>query len=265
MSSAAPQEPASLTIVALAWREIEHIGPCFRSLRPLIQLTGARTLIVLDEDADDATEAAARAAADRVVRSRFVNFSAQRNRALDIAGSTWVFFVDIDERCTPALAAEVARAIARDDCSGFRVPRRNVLFGREVKHTGWWPDYQTRLLLRESARYDEAREVHEFPVLDGPICDLSEPLIHLNYRTWGQFIRKQRSYAPLEAAALYATGARARPRSFVGQPLRELKRRYIESEGYRDGLLGLALSLAMAAYRAEVYRQLWKLQRGRKG
>jgi hypothetical protein len=117
------------------------------------------------------------------------------------------------------------------------------------------------LLLRSRARYDESREVHEVPEFDGPLCDLNEPLIHFNYKTWGQFVRKQRSYAPLEAAALYASGARARPRSLVGQPLREFKRRFLEHEGFRDGLLGLALSLAMAAYRADVYRRLWLLQR----
>jgi (heptosyl)LPS beta-1,4-glucosyltransferase len=263
MSSPDPDVAAPLTIVALVCREIEHIRPCLRSLRPLVSLTGAQTLIVLDDKADEATEAEAQAVADRVVRSKFVNFSVQRNRALDLANATWVFFIDIDERATPALAEEIARAISQDNCAGYRVPRRNILFGREVKHTGWWPDYQTRLLRRDSARYDEARAVHEVPVLGGPLCDLAEPLIHLNYSTWGQFIRKQRSYAPLEAAALYAAGARARPRSFLGQPLREFKRRFIEGEGFRDGLLGLALSLAMAAYRAEVYRRLWNLQHSR--
>jgi glycosyltransferase involved in cell wall biosynthesis len=205
----------------------------------------------------------ARSAADRVVRSRFINFSAQRNRALELATSRWVFFIDIDERCTPSLALEIARTVAHGDCTGYRVPRRNILFGREVKHTAWWPDYQIRLLRRAHAHYDESREVHEVPVLEGPLCDLKEPLIHFNYRTWRQFIRKQRAYAPLEAAALHAEGMRARPRSLVGQPLREFKRRFIEHEGYRDGLLGLALSLAMAAYRGDVYRRLWLLGRNR--
>ncbi|HET9495722.1 MAG TPA: glycosyltransferase family 2 protein [Chloroflexia bacterium] len=256
--------PTGLTVVALVWREIEHIGPCFRSLQPLLSRTGAETLIVLDDEADEATEAAARAAADRVVRSRFVNYSSQRNRALELSETNWVFFIDIDERCTPALAREIAETLTTGDCAGYRVPRRNVMFAREVRHTGWWPDYQIRLLRRAGARYDEAREVHEVPVLSGPLCDLREPLIHLNYRTWGQFLRKQRAYAPLEAAALYAEGIRARPRSLFGQPLRELKRRLVDYHGYRDGLLGLALSLAMAAYRADVYRRLWLLQRSKR-
>ena len=42
---------------------------------------------------------------------------------------------------------------------------------------------------------------------------------------------------------------------------RELKRRLIDYEGYKDGPLGLALSVAMCLYVAETYRQLWLLQR----
>jgi hypothetical protein len=129
-----------------------------------------------------------------------------------------------------------------------------------VRHTGWWPDYQTRLLRRANAHYDESRHVHEYPILHEETCTLLNPLVHFNYDSWGHFIRKQRAYAPMEASALFKDGQRAHPRSMVGQPLREFKRRYIDYEGYRDGLTGLALSVAMAIYKGETYRQLRRIQ-----
>ncbi|MFL5735654.1 MAG: glycosyltransferase family 2 protein [Chloroflexia bacterium] len=251
-----------LTIAALAHNEAGHIPACVDSVRPLKALFGAEVLVVLDSRADEATERAAREWADRVVVSPFVNFSAQRNRTLDLATGEWVFFIDPDERCTPALAEEIARAVGEDGSSAYRIPRRNYFFGREVRHTGWWPDYQIRLLRRAGARYDEAREVHELPMVDGEIGTLRQPLIHYNYATWRQFFSKQWRYAPYEARALYAAGSRARPRSLLGQPLRELKRRLVDYQGYKDGLLGLALSIAMCLYTAETYRQLRRLQRG---
>jgi glycosyltransferase involved in cell wall biosynthesis len=252
---------SDLTVIALAWNEAEHLKACFDSLRPLIELTRARTLIVLDADADAQTTEVARQVAERVEMSPFVSFSAQRNRALEFASTEWVFFIDADERCTSELAQEISRALTRTDCDAFRVSRRNILFGHEVRHTGWWPDYQLRLLRRSRARYDEMRQVHEFPQVEGEICTLLEPLIHFNYGTWGQFFRKQRSYGPLEARALYDLGQRARPRSLLGQPLREFKRRFFDYKGYRDGLLGLALSIAMAVYRADISRRLLQMQR----
>jgi hypothetical protein len=144
----------------------------------------------------------------------------QRNRALELADADWVFFIDADERCTRQLAPEISEALRSGTHAAYRVPRRNILFGREVRHTGWWPDYQVRLLRRDRCRYDESRQVHEFPSVDGSIGSLSAPLIHFNYTTWRQFAQKQLAYAALEANSLYQNGERVRPRSFIGQPLR---------------------------------------------
>ena len=246
----------ALTVVALAWREAAHLSACFKSVEPLKRLAGARTLVVLNSDADSCTTAVAQRVADRVVVSPFVNFSVQRNRGLDAAATEWVFFIDSDERCTSWLAREIVEAMGKEDYAAYRVPRRNILFGHEVRHTGWWPDHQTRLLFRERCRYDEARDVHEFPIVNGRTGTLTQPLIHYNYRSWRHFIEKQSAYAKLDAKALYRAGRRARPRSFIGQPLREFKRRYLDYEGYKDGPLGLALSIAMALYRLETQRRL---------
>jgi (heptosyl)LPS beta-1,4-glucosyltransferase len=248
-------------MIALARDEANHLPACVDSLRPLKALPGAEVLVVLDSRAGRATERAAREWADRVVVSQFINFAAQRNRGLEAASGDWVLFIDPDERCTPTLAREIATELGRDICAAYRIPRRNILFGREVRHTGWWPDYQTRLLKRDRARYDETREVHELPVVDGETGTLRQPLVHYNYATWRQFFATQWRYAPYEARALLASGRRARPFNMLGQPLRELKRRLIDYEGYKDGALGLALSVAMCLYVAETHRQLWLLQR----
>lgn len=250
----------NLTIIALAWNEANDLVPCFNSFRPLVD-TGADTLIVLDHKADATTAGAANRAASTVVQNRFENFAQQRNFALDTAATEWVFFIDPDERATPELCDEILRVIQRRNCDAWQVPRRNFLFSKEVRYTGWYPDYQIRLFRRENIRYDASRKVHELPLISGDTCSLLNPLIHYNYRTWGQFIQKQRQYAPLEAEALFSSGTRARVRSIIGQPAREFVRRFIEYGGWRDGLLGFALSLAMAAYRLEVYRQLFRLQR----
>jgi glycosyltransferase involved in cell wall biosynthesis len=252
---------STLTIVALAWNESAHLPRCFASLRPLIEKAGAETLVLFDPAGDAATLEVARRVADRVEMHPFTNFAAQRNRALDLSGTRWVFFIDPDERMTPELAEEIARAVQGDALAAYRVPRRNILFGREVRHTGWYPDYQVRLLERQQCRYNESLEVHEVPDVMGGIGTFSAPLIHFNYRTWGQFYRKQLAYSGLHARALYSAGHRARLRSVVGQPLRELKRRLVDYRGYSDGLLGVALSFAMALYTLLVYVKLLRLQR----
>lgn len=251
----------TLAIVALAWNEGEQLRACFKSLQLLVRLSGARTLIVFDSEGDALTERVAHEVADEVVTARFVNFAAQRNRALDLATAKWVFFIDADERCTPALAHEIVTMIEGADCAAYDIPRRNIIFGREVRHAGWHPDYQRRLLVRSRSRFDESRGVHEVAIIEGPVGQLKNALIHFNYANWGQFIAKQRAYAPLEARRLRDEGYRPRLRSLVGQPLREFKRRFIDYQGYKDGFLGLALSAGMALYTTDVYRRLLRLAR----
>ena len=117
-----------------------------------------------------------------------------------------------------------------------------------------------RLLRRGRARYGESGLFHEVGALGGPGATLREPLPHLNYETLAEFRSKQRRYAQLEARTLSHQGARARGRSLLGQPARELARRLIELDGYRQGPLGVMLATEMARARLETYRELRRLQ-----
>jgi glycosyltransferase involved in cell wall biosynthesis len=196
----------------------------------------------------------------RVVRRPFLGFPHQRNAALDLANGDWVLFVDADERVPPALAQEVRRRLlAPEACVGFWVPRRNIIAGAWVRHAGWWPDRQLRLMKRGSARYDESGVVHEVADLDGPSDNLGEPLLHLNYETLAEFRQKQRRYARLEAEALVHRGVRARPHSLALQPIREFRRRTFELGGIRQGMLGVRLGLEMALASFQTYRDVRRL------
>src|SRR5690606_8449429 len=82
----------------------------------------------------------------------------------------WVLFVDADERVTPELAAAVRDAVAQGEAyAGWRIARHTYIFGVLTRGAGWFPDYQTRLLRVDAARYDPERQVHEVVLLDGPL------------------------------------------------------------------------------------------------
>jgi len=251
----------SLTAAILARDEADLLDGCLTSVRWADEL-----LVVVDDRTSDRTAEIARGYTDRVLECSFVGFPHQRNRALDLAGAEWVFFVDADERVTPALAAEVRRLVGDshaasldDRIAGAWVPRRNIIAGRWVRWAGWFPDRQLRLLRRGAARYDESALVHEVATLDGPSATLREPLLHLNYVSLAEFRAKQRRYAMLEARTLYAAGSRARRRALLGQPLRELGRRLFEQRGYRQGWLGATLAAEMARARLSTYRELRRI------
>lgn len=232
-----------LVAVILARNEAHNIADCVASLRAWVD-----GVVVWDSCSDDGTQAAAREAGAVVVARPFDNYAAQRQAALDAVDARWIFFVDADERATPALAEEIRAVITAGAAVGYWVPRRNIIVGYEMRAGGFSPDYQLRLLRRDAARYVPEREVHEIVELAGPEGYLHHPLIHYNYQTWAQFHRKQRFYAAYEARILAARGIRPRPHNFVLQPLREARRRFITLGGWRDGWQGVRMALWLAWY-----------------
>jgi (heptosyl)LPS beta-1,4-glucosyltransferase len=247
----------TVSAVVIARDEADFIASCLASVA-----WADERLVVLDSATTDETAALAERAGARVVERPWVSFQHQRNVALGLARCDWVLFVDGDERVPPALAREVRAHVSQaGDARGYWIPRRNVIAGVWVRHAGWWPDPQLRLLHRTSARYDESGVVHEVAGLDGPSGSLTEPLLHLNYETFAEFRAKQAHYAVLEARTLWEKGVRAKPRNLVLQPLREFRRRTVELGGFRHGVFGLRLGLEMALANFLTYRELLRLAR----
>jgi glycosyltransferase involved in cell wall biosynthesis len=253
-----PAGGPALTAAVIARDEAALLAGCLESLA----WADAR-LVLVDARSRDATAAIAARYTPHVHREPFRSFPQFRNRALALATTPWVLFVDADERVPPALAAEIRAVLARAEAegvAGYWLPRRNRIRGRWMRGAGWWPDYQLRLLRRDAVYFEPDGLVHEVACVHGPTRHLREPLLHHNYDTLAEFVAKQRRYAVLEAYAWWRQGQPPpRARALVGQPLREFWRRYVTLGGYRDGALGLVLAgyLAYAAWqRTRLLRRL---------
>jgi hypothetical protein len=248
-----PQSPASeptpyhLVAVILTKDETDHIIACVESVRGWTD-----AVVVWDSCKNAEVCRLAKEAGALVVQRPFDNFATQRQAVLDTVQAEWIFFIDVDERATPQLAAEIQRRLeidqdARPPVNGYWIPRRNFIAGIETRGNGYYPDHQLRLLRRKAARYTP-RPVHEIVSVEGRERYLDEPLLHYNYRDWAHFHAKQPAYARFEAQNLAAQGIRPRPHNFILQPLREFRRRYFTLAGWRDGVHGLRLALWLAWY-----------------
>ena len=232
-----------VAVAILAGNSKDDIADCLESVA-----WADERIIILDTRSVDRTAVIAQEMGARVVPHAFEDFARQREFGLSTPRGEWLFYVDSDERATPALAQEIRQVVEDDKRVGWWVPRRNFVWGHEIRHGGWHPDYQLRLLKLGHAHYDLTREVHEIVILDGEEGYLQEPLLHYNYRTLGQFVTKQRQYVGYEAKMRYDQGVRPKPWTYVLQPLREFWRRYVSLGGYKDGLPGLVLCSLVAYY-----------------
>ncbi len=250
-----------ISAIVITRNEEANIEAC------LSTLAWADEIVVLDSYSEDRTVDLGRKYTDKVFKRRFTTFPEQRNASLELAGGSWAFFLDADERVTPELATEIRRVIndsGESDASGdkkvgYWVPRKNFILGRCVRYAGWWPDYQMRLFQRAKGRYDVSVDPHEVVLLDGRDGHLTAPVVHYNYTSVKQIVVKQTVYAEREASSLRRAGIRNKPRWLISRPLRELYFRYIILKGYKDGWLGLFLCLVMAWYRLLVHIKLARL------
>ena len=59
----------------------------------------------------------------------------------------WVLFLDPDEVLTNELKQELSKNM--QNCDYFSIPRKNIIFGKWIRHSRWWPDYQVRLFKKK--------------------------------------------------------------------------------------------------------------------
>jgi hypothetical protein len=244
----------SVTTIVPTLNEEHNVLDCLGSL------AWADRRVVFDCFSTDGTVGLARQAGAEVLRHPFENYAQFHNAAMELVEAEWILFVDADERATPELAREV-RAVTDGSHEevAWAVPRHNYIFGRLTLGAGWYPDYQTRLLLRGHVRWE--RPVHEVAIVDGPQGHLRNPLIHYNYDDLADFIDRQDRYTDVDAGILFEQGLRPGLYTPYAQAARQFWWRFVTLGGARDGLHGLWLSMLMAYYEAVKYRRLARLWR----
>ncbi|HZY62960.1 MAG TPA: glycosyltransferase family 2 protein [Edaphobacter sp.] len=160
---------------------------------------------VFDSFSTDDTIAIAKAAGAEVRQRIFDDYAAHRNAALVSIPFKypWVFLLDADERPTPELSQEMQQMVAGadGDISGFRLRRRDFLFGTWLKHAQISPFY-IRLVRPERSRY--TRAINEVIEVEGRVADLTHPLDHYPFsKGVAHWISKHNLYSTMEAELIH--------------------------------------------------------------
>ncbi len=184
----------------------------------------------------------------------------QKNFAASISSHDWILSVDADERVTPALAGEIKAILAAaPPHAAYRVPRVTWHFGRWIRTTDWYPDYQLRLYDRRLARWT-GRYVHEAVAVDGSVGRLRHELQHYAYRSVADHLETVDRYAALAARQMFESGRRAGLLQLSAHPPLAFLRNYVAHGGFRDGAAGFIISAINAYYVFVKFAKLWELQ-----
>jgi glycosyltransferase involved in cell wall biosynthesis len=167
---------------------------------------------VFDSFSTDATPEIARAGGAHLHQRRFDDYATHRNAALQVAFiHPWLLILDADERPTPGLCneAQLAAKSAPANVSGFRLRRRDFLFGTWLKHAQISPFY-IRLVRPERSRY--IRPINEVIEVQGQVIELKEPLDHFPFsKGMAHWIAKHNTYSTMEAELIVRGQVLLRP------------------------------------------------------
>ncbi len=246
-----------LSAIIIAKNEAGNIAACLDS----VAFCDER--IVVDGGSDDETVALAEAKGARVVSSpKWNGYGPQKNFALSLAGGDWVLSLDADERVSPALALEIKAALANSNVDGYEMPRRSSFLGREMRHSGWSPDYVLRLFRRGKARFSDDL-VHERVVCDGPVARLREALTHYPVLRLEDALSRMDRYSTASAEMFVASGKRIWFATGITHGLYAFFKTYVLRMGFLDGREGFLLAVAIAEGSYYRYMKAWLQARRR--
>ncbi len=183
-----------------------------------------------------------------------------REKLKQYSSCEYIFFLDPDEIVPTHLASILKKNLGNADY--FKIPRKNIIFGKWIQHARWWPDYQIRLFKKSQVTWP--LHIHHQPIPRGkefavePNEELA--LIHYNYDTIDEYLGKMYRYARVEAQEMVMSGQNFTLRTAFKNGLSEFISRFFADKGYEDGTHGFVLSFLQLFNCMLVYMYYWEMK-----
>lgn len=251
----------SIAVALIVRNEERHLRACLETVSEWVD-----EIVILASESTDNTEAIAREFTDKYyLNYEWPGFGKQRQLAQTYVESDYVLWLDADERITPQLQASIQAILNQDEITDtiYRIPRLSWVFGRYIRHCGWYPDKVIRLYPTKLTGYDDAL-VHEKVIQPQGVAmqDLTGDAIHYTYNDIHHYLVKSAGYAKAWADQREASGKKATLFQGFTHALGCFVKMYLLKAGFLDGKQGLLLSILSAHSTFVKYADLW--ERGQK-
>jgi len=198
----------SVSVVIPVKNEQANIAHCLERLRDFSEV------VVVDSDSTDNTRQIALDHGAKVINFTWNgHFPKKRNWCLQNHkfANPWVLFVDADEYVTDQFVDELRRTLPNTKYVGFQITYRNYFLDRFLRHG---ESFRKLALFRiGSGLYERIEEdnwssldmeVHEHPILNGPIGRLRQPITHQDFKGMEAYLNRHNEYSSWEASRYMA-------------------------------------------------------------
>jgi len=192
-----------VTVAVPVRNEKANLGRC------LERLSRFSEIVVIDSGSTDGTRDIAASFGARVVDFAWDGrYPKKRNWFLLNAPPTqpWVLFLDADEFVDETFCDALAEAVERDDIDGYWLTYTNHFLGRTLRHG--LAQRKLALFRTGKALYEKIEEdgwsrldmeIHEHPIVEGRVGEISAPIDHRDDKGIARFLEKHIDYARWEA------------------------------------------------------------------
>lgn len=231
--------------------------------RAVGSVSWADEIVVCDMYSNDKTlEIAKKLGAKVISHKRLEYVEPARNFAIEKASGEWILLLDPDEEVGVDLRdrlIQISENLGQIDY--VRIPRKNLIFGKWMQASMWWPDYNIRFFKKGKVSWSD--RIHRPPNAIGQGLDLPEDgkwaIIHHHYNNVSQYLERMIRYTKIQAGELKKDGYKFEWNDLIKKPLGEFLGRFFANKGYQDGIHGLALSLLQAFSHFVLYLRLWEI------
>lgn len=249
----------TLSVAMIVKNEAQDLRDCLDTVKDWVD-----EIVILDSGSTDETpQIAAEYSAKFYTNTDWQGFGKQRQLAQQYVTSDYVLWLDADERVTQELKNAILQAVEKNEKNTvYQIGRLSEVFGKQIRHSGWYPDYVVRLYPTELANYGDEL-VHEkvhYPK-DTKVQKLTGDLLHFTYKDIYHYLVKSASYAKAWAIQRANAGKTATLFDGVSHAIGCFVKMYILKAGFLDGKQGFLLAVLSAHSTFVKYADLWNRTR----
>ena len=250
-SSAKP----TLAVALIVKNEAKNLDACLKTVAEWVD-----EIVILDSGSTDETEKVARKYTEKFhVNKDWPGFGPQRRLAQEYVESDFILWLDADERITDELKVSIQQAVEKNEPNTlYSICRLSWVFGRYIRHCGWYPDRVVRLYPTQLTQYDDSL-VHEKVEIsaDMNVKELSGDAIHYTYNDLHHYLVKSAGYAQAWAEQREKRGKKSSILEGMLHAVACFLKMYVFKAGFLDGKQGFLLSVLSAHSTLVKYADLW--------
>lgn len=179
----------------------------------------------------------------KVVQHEYINSGEQRKWGMPQVAHEWIFVIDSDERCTPALQKEIETVLSMDTIpfDAWKIRLKTEFYGKLLDHKVYLGYRGKRLVRRELFKEFVMKRVHAGMRIEkwAWIKNKKAFLIHNPIRDFTSQWQKMIRYTTWAAEDMFEKGKKVHWYHFTLRPFLKFFQYYFLRGGYKDGMRGL--------------------------